>query len=212
MANFGKISRLPAELRNEVCVRLHNGETSATILPWLNSQAEAVKIISEQFEGVAITPQNLSEWKNGEYKKWLARREKIQNLKELSLWASKVSAQGVNLASGSAAIIAGKILEIADDMEISVEDPDKLAILTRAVAQLQNGELAAQKLRNENIKLKHDADRLKIEKQKFQRETCKMFIKWANDERAKEIALSGETESIKMDKLLELMYGDIVKD
>ena len=138
MANFGKISRLPAELRNEICVRLHNGETSATILPWLNARPEAVRLVSEQFDGSPITPQNLSEWKGGEYAKWLSRREKIQNLKELSMWAADVSRRGVNLAGGSAAIIAGKILEIADDLQISVDEPEKLAALTRAVAQLQN--------------------------------------------------------------------------
>ncbi len=211
MANFGKISRLPAELRNEICVRLHNGETSATILPWLNARPEAVRLVSEQFDGSPITPQNLSEWKGGEYAKWLSRREKIQNLKELSMWAADVSRRGVNLAGGSAAIIAGKILEIADDLQISVDEPEKLAALTRAVAQLQNGELAAQKLRNENVRLKHAAEKLELERQKFRRDTVELFIKWVADEQAKQIALSSEDKNVKMEKLLELMYGDAAR-
>lgn len=211
MANFGKISRLPAELRNEICVRLHNGETSATILPWLNARPEAVKLVSEQFDGSPITPQNLSEWKGGEYAKWLSRREKIQNLKELSMWAADVSRRGVNLAGGSAAIIAGKILEIADDLQISVDEPEKLAALTRAVAQLQNGELAAQKLRNENVRLKHAAEKLELERQKFRRDTVELFIKWVAGEQAKQIALSSEDKNVKMEKLLELMYGDAAR-
>ena len=211
MANFGKIARLPAELRNEICVRLHNGETSATILPWLNARPEAVKLVSEQFDGSPITPQNLSEWKGGEYAKWLSRREKIQNLKELSMWAADVSRRGVNLAGGSAAIIAGKILEIADDLQISVDEPEKLAALTRAVAQLQNGELAAQKLRNENVRLKHAAEKLELERQKFRRDTVELFIKWVADEQAKQIALSSEDKNVKMEKLLELMYGDAAR-
>lgn len=211
MANFGKIARLPAELRNEICVRLHNGETSATILPWLNARPEAVRLVSEQFDGSPITPQNLSEWKGGEYAKWLSRREKIQNLKELSMWAADVSRRGVNLAGGSAAIIAGKILEIADDLQISVDEPEKLAALTRAVAQLQNGELAAQKLRNENVRLKHAAEKLELERQKFRRDTVELFIRWVADEQAKQIALSSEDKNVKMEKLLELMYGDAAK-
>lgn len=211
MANFGKISRLPAELRNEICIRLHNGETSATILPWLNARPEAVRLVSEQFDGSPITPQNLSEWKGGEYAKWLSRREKIQNLKELSMWAADVSRRGVNLAGGSAAIIAGKILEIADDLQISVDEPEKLAALTRAVAQLQNGELAAQKLRNENVRLKHAAEKLELERQKFRRDTVELFIKWVADEQAKQIALSSEDKNVKMEKLLELMYGDAAR-
>ena len=212
MANIGKISRLPAELLNKVCIKLYNGETSASILPWLNSQPEAVKVISEQFEGIAITPQNLSEWKSGEYNRWLARREKIQNLKELSTWASKAAEQGVNLASGSAAIIAGKVLEIIDDLEISIDEPEKIEQLTRSITKLQQGELAVAKLRNEHTKLKHDKERLRIEREKFQRDTVELFIKWVADEHAKEIALSNENKSIKMEKLLELMYGDLVKD
>jgi hypothetical protein len=211
MANLGKISRLPAEIRNEVCLRLHNGETSATILPWINALPETAHIVAEYFDGMPITPQNLSEWKSGEFNKWLSRREKISNLKELSRFAAKLSESGGNLASGSAAIIAGKILEIIDELNIDTSDPEKLAQLARAITSLQSGELAAQKLRNENIKLKHDADRLKIEKQKFRRETAELFIKWAADERAKEIALSGEEKSVKMDKLLKLMYGDVAE-
>lgn len=209
MANLGKISRLPAETRNEVCLRLHNGETSATILPWLNALPETARVVAEYFDGAPITSQNLSEWKSGEFNKWLSRREKISSLKELSSFAAKLSESGGNLASGSAAIIAGKILEIIDELNIDTSDPEKLAQLARAITSLQSGELAAQKLRNENIKLKHDADRLKIEKQKFRRETAELFIKWAADEQAKEIALSGEEKSVKMDKLLKLMYGDV---
>ena len=90
MANYGKISRLPADLRNEVCLRLYNGEGSAAILPWLNADAGVQKVLSAQFDGEPITAQNLSAWKQNEYAQWLRRRQKVQDLKELSCFASEI--------------------------------------------------------------------------------------------------------------------------
>ena len=211
MANLGKIARLTADLRNEVCLRLYNGETSATILPWLNAQPEVAKVLTAHFDGAPITPQNLSEWKSGEYAKWIARREKVQNLKELSTYAAKLAAQSGNLASGGAAIIAGKVLEAIDEIEIDGANPETLSALVSAVSRLQAGEVSAQKLLNDKKRLEHDSVRLELEKEKFQRDTVELFITWAADERAKSIALSAEPQDVKMDKLLKLMYGDVAE-
>jgi hypothetical protein len=48
-----------------------------------------------------------------------------------------------------------------------------------------------------------------LELQKFQRETCELFLKWAADQRAQEIAASGGlAQSEKIERLGQLMFGE----
>ena len=49
---------------------------------------------------------------------------------------------------------------------------------------------------------------LSLEKQKFQRDTCGLFLKWAADQRAKEIAGSNESNAAKIERLGQLMFGE----
>jgi hypothetical protein len=49
---------------------------------------------------------------------------------------------------------------------------------------------------------------LALAQQKFQRETCEMFIKWAADEQARSIANSGATHADKIERLGQLMFGE----
>lgn len=208
MANLGKISRLNADLRNEVCIKLYNGETSATILPWLNVKKEVVKILEAYFDGELISAQNLSSWKQNEYSIWLAKRQRIEDTKALSLYASRLAENSKSLAAGGAAILSGKILEVLNQIEdLTNEDPDKITALANAIKIFQAGEIASAKLKNESIKLRQSEQRISLEKHKFERQTCELFIKFAKDEHAKAVALSSDAKSVKMGKLLNIMFG-----
>lgn len=57
-------------------------------------------------------------------------------------------------------------------------------------------------------KAARDKEGLKLERQKFQRETCELFLKWAADSRAKEIAAGTASNADKIAKLGELMFGE----
>lgn len=48
---------------------------------------------------------------------------------------------------------------------------------------------------------------LVLERQRFQRETCDLFLKWFEDQRAKEISTSGESNASKIERLGQLMFG-----
>jgi hypothetical protein len=52
---------------------------------------------------------------------------------------------------------------------------------------------------------------LALEKEKFQRETCKLFVKWSEDQRAKSILAGSESNATKIEQLGELMFGDLWK-
>lgn len=47
-----------------------------------------------------------------------------------------------------------------------------------------------------------------LERQKFQRQTCELFVKWAADQRAKDISSSSSTNAEKIEALGQLMFGE----
>jgi hypothetical protein len=86
-SRIGKIARLPKQIREQINLRLENGERGPTILKWLNGLPEVQKIITEQFAGRPIRPQNLSQWRNGGYVDWL----RLQQLREQTRWTTEQS-------------------------------------------------------------------------------------------------------------------------
>jgi hypothetical protein len=86
----GKIARLPRAVRDELNIRLDDGQEADDILPWLNALPEVQKIITERFNGVGVSPQNLSAWRQGGFQEWLLHRELLdtavhvrENLREM---------------------------------------------------------------------------------------------------------------------------------
>lgn len=52
---------------------------------------------------------------------------------------------------------------------------------------------------------------LELEEKRFQRETCKLFLKWAESEEAKKIASGTGSNDEKIQRLGEMMFGDLWK-
>jgi hypothetical protein len=75
----GKIARLPRGVRDQLNVRLDDGQEADDILPWLNGLPEVQKIITERFNGVPISPQNLSAWRQGGFQEWLLHRQLLDS-------------------------------------------------------------------------------------------------------------------------------------
>ena len=63
----GKIAHLPRSIRDLLNDRLDRSQPASQILPWLNSLEEVREIIKEEFDGVPISEQNLSQWRQGTY-------------------------------------------------------------------------------------------------------------------------------------------------
>ena len=51
-------------------------------------------------------------------------------------------------------------------------------------------------------------EQLTLEQHRFRRETCQMFLKWFEDRRAADIAAGSETNSAKIERLGQLMFGE----
>ena len=84
MKRTGKIARLPHHIRNQLNERLHNGEPGVDLIKWLNSLPEVQALLAEHFNGVPISPQNLSEWNNGGFLDWLTTQELLEDAREFA--------------------------------------------------------------------------------------------------------------------------------
>ena len=84
MKRTGKIARLPRTLRDQLNQRLHNGEPGVDLIQWLNSLPGVQAILAEHFNGIPISPQNLSEWNNGGFLDWLTTQEVLEDAREFA--------------------------------------------------------------------------------------------------------------------------------
>lgn len=71
----GKIARLPLDIREELNVRIRDGEQGKILVAWLNALPEVHAIVDCQFGGRPIREQNLSEWRKGGYRDWSTLEE-----------------------------------------------------------------------------------------------------------------------------------------
>lgn len=62
----------------------------------------------------------------------------------------------------------------------------------------------ALKIRDQDLK----AEQVGLARQKFQRETCELFLRWSEDQRAREIAAGSTTNAEKIERLGQLMFGE----
>jgi len=68
---YGKIARLPRALQTEVNRRLAAGEPSRILLAWLNAQPEVQTLLANEFAGLPVNKQNLSQWRLGSFQEYL---------------------------------------------------------------------------------------------------------------------------------------------
>jgi len=126
MAYYGKIARLPRNIRDELNHRLDNGEPGVHLIEWLNSLTEVQKLLESGFDSRQITDQNLSKWKANGYLKWQAQQEITASSRELKEDAGQLAAEsgdgeltqclGTVVAAHYAAALHGWNGEITDEM------------------------------------------------------------------------------------------------
>src|ERR1039458_9199072 len=91
MTRTGKIARLPREIREQLNRRLQDGQPGTQLVAWLNALPEAQAMLEREFVGCSISEQNLSEWKQGGYRDWLARQEVLAQVRELAADAEELA-------------------------------------------------------------------------------------------------------------------------
>lgn len=214
MARQGKFARLPHALKREVNGRILNGESAGTILSWLNAEAGAVRVWDQYFDGAPATPQNLSEWRLGGYKEWLAEQERVESTKSLAAYAHELAGAGGNLSEGLQAILAGHILEgfetllHADEGDEKPDDPvGRIAKLGGVVVSMRHADTAADRVKLDKKKVTLKEEDQRLAREKFERATVEALMKWAQTPEAQAILNSGAKKSVQMAELRKLMFG-----
>ncbi len=206
MARQGKVARLPYRLKKEVNERLRDGQPARKILAWLNKQPGAISIWAEYFSEQPATAQNLSEWRDGGYKEYLAEIAELESVEQLTDYALQIAERsGASLADGAAAIVAGQIVK--SFKEISDEGGMPLDKAAFAVAALQAGNLGKEKL--ELAKGKHALAEKKatLDREKFESMACEAVLKAAKSKEIQNILGSGETKAVQLDLIHEQLFG-----
>ncbi|MGA2748438.1 MAG: hypothetical protein ABSG59_06650 [Verrucomicrobiota bacterium] len=113
--------------------RLDDGQDGPQLLDWLNSLPETRQILNTHFAAVPVSPQNLSEWRQGGFHEWEARQDFIHHAHELSA-SSKDTAETIEpsqLACDLAAELALRFAALLNqwDGEGALEFADKLHVL-----------------------------------------------------------------------------------
>src|SRR5207302_10820872 len=100
----GKIARLPRSVRDELNRRLDEGEQGKKLVAWLNGLPDVQAIVVTEFGGKALREQNLSEWKQGGYRDWLAKQEALEIAERLREDATEWSTEARPLLTDTPAL------------------------------------------------------------------------------------------------------------
>lgn len=218
-ARTGKIARLPFKLREDLNRRLLDGLPGSKILPWLNSLSEVQKLLAEDFEGLRINDQNLSDWRMGGFQEWLKQRERIARTRELADYAAQHARAGAGgIAEGAQAIASGKLLELLEALDDAVENSagkklggEDLVNIVGALTALRTSEQNDVRLKQNEKRLDQSGEKLKLEREKFQRDTAEIALKVLADDRAKQIEAGAGTNAEKIEMMGAHIFGDLWK-
>ncbi len=158
MTRLGKIARLPREIREELNVRLQNGEVGRLLVDWLNGLPAAKAVLKERFEGRPITDGNLSEWKQGGYEDWVRHQENCA----LACLMTEMSGDLEKEAGESRLeerLVASLVMALARELREAEELADGAERLKRV---LEIGRHLSQ-IRRES----HQAERVRIEQERW---------------------------------------------
>jgi hypothetical protein len=78
MSRIGKIARLPYQVREELNRRLREGQKGRRLVEWLDSLPDVQAVVKAEFAGRRIREQNISEWRKGGYREWLAQQVALE--------------------------------------------------------------------------------------------------------------------------------------
>lgn len=213
----GKIGRQAARIREEVCRRLLDGETGSEILPWLNSLPEVVEELRRHFNGDPITDQNLTNWRQGGYADWLARRERVAKLRAVMESTVEYARAGNHaMSEGVAALVAGQMVEVVEEVIDAGADLERMAAVSEVVSKMRRDDHDARRVRNDEAKVEMAREKLTLDErtlalaeQKHRHQVVQEFIKWVADDEARRIATGPGESSEKLQALGQRMFGDL---
>ena len=181
MTRLGKIARLSREIREELNVRLQNGEVGRKLVEWLNGLPAAQAVLAENFGGRAISTQNLSEWKQGGYEDWVRHQENCAYAAMLTEMSSDLEEEAgeTRLEERLAAPMAMALARLLREAEESPAGAKRHRMILDVARQLSQ-------LRREG----HQAERVRLERERWEQKELEIARKERQE--AKEAAQKEE--------------------
>ncbi len=180
MTRNGKIARLPREIRDQLNRQLDNGETGVRLAEWLNGLPEVQKVLQADFGGRRISEQNLSGWKSGGYRDWLARQEALSQDRELAADAKELTEAtdsrltdhlATVLAARYAAALAGWNGEVTEEFGRKLRT---LRSLCQDIVELRRGD-------HSGARLNMERERLDGAREKTEEDVVEHFKRWVEN-------------------------------
>jgi len=155
MTRNGKIARLPRYLRDNLNRRLQDGEPGRNLVVWLNSLQAVQDVMEDFFNGMPISEQNLSEWKQGGFLEWQKHGESLEWVRQVTEQANDLSDEAglVPLSdrlSGIVALTLGRLLQRAAEKPLEQDSVrEEILSLSRELALLRREDHEAARLKME---------------------------------------------------------------
>ena len=197
----GKVARLPAEIREQLNQRLHDGQGAPQILPWLNALPVVREIMAAQFHGAEINAPNLTLWRQSGFRRWLRQKQTVSATQELYRHAVELNkAGGGQLAPAAASMASAKVLEFLESANAEQADAGDIAKCAAAASVLLKMEQNNSRIEIANKRLHQHDINLYLKRDKLQRDTVAIALRVLTDARAKEIEAApiGYAEKIEI--------------
>ncbi len=206
MTRNGKIARLARAVRDELNRRLQDGEPGVRLVAWLNGLPDTQRVLATDFGGRPINEQNLSEWKAGGYRDWLARQETLSQARELAADAKELTAAtdgkltdhlATVLAARYAAALAGWDGEVTDEFRRKLR---ALHGLCQDIVELGRGV-------HSGARLNLEQERLEREREKTEEEVLEHFKRWANNPQVRDWICQDWVSPKERERRLREIFG-----
>jgi len=92
----GKIANLPNTIREQLNLRLLEGETARQLAAWLNALPDVQSVLASQFSAAPISEVNLTHWRQGGYLQWLTERECFDSARALAEGDCNIATTGLS--------------------------------------------------------------------------------------------------------------------
>ena len=160
MSRQGKIARLPKKIREQLNLRLDDGEPGKQLVEWLNALPETRSILEEYFGGRPINEQNLTEWKQGGHQDWLRDQETRERVQRLAERAEDLddAADGVEISDRLGSVLAAELADTAQKLDEIADPNERWQRLQEILRELW-------RLRSED----HQGKRLQLQQEQWER-------------------------------------------
>jgi hypothetical protein len=203
MARNGKI---PREIRDELNRRMQNGGQGGPLLAWLNGLPQVTNILARDFGGVAISKQNLCEWRAGGFAEWQARQEALHQARELAADAGEITAAtdgkltdhlATVLAVRYAAALAGWDGELSDEFRKKLR---ALRGLCQDIVELRRGD-------HSGARLKMEQERLERDREKNEEEVVAHFQRWLKNPEVRDLVCQNFVSPAERERRIREIFG-----